>query len=120
AQMSRGGTATLARALEAAVRETGGEFRVMTEPKRLVVEGGRAVGVETTKGEFIRARKFVASSLNPHQTFLDLLGATLVPTQVRDLVNNFQYNLLAPLFALHLNLREPPRYTASMRHPELA
>src|SRR5262245_16827839 len=68
AQMSRGGTAALARALEAAVRETGGEFRVMTEPKRIVVEGGRAVGVETTEGEFIRARNFVASSLNPHQT----------------------------------------------------
>ena len=50
AQMSRGGTAALARALEAAVRESGGEFRVMTEPKRIVVEGGRAVGVETTEG----------------------------------------------------------------------
>ena len=120
AQMSRGGTAALARALEAAVRETGGEFRLMTEPKRIVVEGGRTIGVETTAGEFIRARKFVASSLNPHQTFLDLLDATLVPTQIRDLVNNFQYNLLAPLFALHLNLREPPRYTASRQHPELA
>ncbi|MET0818841.1 MAG: hypothetical protein ABWZ67_14855, partial [Solirubrobacteraceae bacterium] len=92
----------------------------MTEPKRIVVEGGRAVGVETTEGEFIRARKFVASSLNPHQTFLDLLDATLVPTPIRDLVNNFQYNLLAPLFALHLNLREPPRYTASRQNPELA
>ena len=32
----------------------------------------------------------------------------------------FQYNLLAPLFALHLNLREPPRYAASAEHPELA
>jgi phytoene dehydrogenase-like protein len=119
AQMSRGGTAAVARALEAAVRASGGEFRVMTEPKRIVVEAGRAVGVETTAGEFIRARKFVASSLNPHQTFLELLDAALVPTQIRDLVNNFQYNLLAPLFALHLNLRQPPRYTASTQHPEL-
>ena len=32
---------------------------------------------------------------------------------------SFQYNLLAPLFALHLNLREPPRYTLSAKHPEL-
>ena len=38
----------------------------MTEPKRIVVENGRAVGVETADGEFIRARHFVASSLNPH------------------------------------------------------
>src|SRR6478736_8374525 len=58
AQMSRGGTAALARALEAAVRESGGEFRVMMEPKRIVVEGGRTVGVETAEGEFIRARHF--------------------------------------------------------------
>ena len=61
----------------------------------------------------IRARSFVASSLNPHQTYLDLLDNTFVPSDVRDRVNGFQYNLLAPLFALHLNLREPPRYTAN-------
>ena len=120
AQMSRGGTAALARALEAASRAARGEFRLMTEPRRIVVEGGRAIGVETTDGEFIRAQHFVVSSLNPHQTFLDLLDQSLVPAEIRDHVNNFQYNLLAPLFALHLNLREPPQYLASAKHPELA
>ncbi len=119
AQISRGGTAALARALEAAVRESGGEFRMMTEPKRIVVENGRATGVETTDGEFIQAKQFVASSLNPHQTFLDLLDQNLVPAPLRDQVNNFQYNLLAPLFALHLNLREAPKYAASAQYPEL-
>lgn len=120
AQMSRGGSAALARALESAVRESGGDTRVMTEPKRILIEGGRAVGVETKEGEFIRARHFVASSLNPHQTFLDLLEESLVPRQIRDQVERFQYNLLAPLFALHLNLREAPRYKASAQYPELA
>ena len=120
AQMSRGGTAALARALEAAVRKTGGEFQLMTVPKRLVVERGRVIGVETADGEFIKARHFVVSSLNPHQTFLDLLDSALVPSELRDRVNGFQYNLLAPLFALHLNLREPPKYTASANYPELA
>src|SRR5215212_9775626 len=119
AQMSRGGSAALARALEVAARESGGEFRVMTEPKRIVVEGGRAVGVETAEGELIRARHFVVSSLNPHQTFLDLLDDALVPADIRDRVKRFQYNLLAPLFALHLNLREPPQYTASASYPAL-
>jgi len=119
AQMSRGGTAALARALEAAVRKTGGEFQLMTEPNRIVIESGRAVGIETTQGEFIRARHFVVSSLNPHQTFLDLLDSAHVPAEIRDRVNGFQYNLLAPLFALHLNLREPPKYAASANYPEL-
>ena len=43
-----------------------------------------------------------------------------MPREIRDRVKDFQYNLLAPLFALHLNLREPPQYTLSARHPELA
>ena len=120
AQMSRGGSAALARALEAAAREAGGEFQLMTEPRRIVVEGGRAIGVETKDGDLIRAKYFIVSSLNPHQTFLDLLDGALVPGEIRDRVNGFQYNLLAPLFALHLNLREPPKYAASAKYPELA
>ncbi len=120
AQMSRGGSAALARALEAAVRESSGEIRLMTEPKRILIEGGCAVGIETSEGEMIRARHFVASSLNPHQTFLDLIDDAFLPREIRGQAQGFQYNLLAPLFALHLDLSEPPRYRASADHPELA
>jgi phytoene dehydrogenase-like protein len=119
AQMSRGGTAALARALESAVLESGGEIRLLTEPKRIVVENGKAVGVETVDGEILRARQFVVSALNPQQTFLDLLGEDLVPRDIRDKAAAFQYNLLAPLFALNLNLREAPCYAAQKNHPEL-
>lgn len=119
AQMSVGGTAALAQALEASVRESGGDIRLMTEPVRIIAENGRAVGVETAAGEFVRARRLVASSLNPTQTFVDLLDEALVPREIRDRAERFQYNLLAPLFALHLNLTEAPRYQASAAHPEL-
>ena len=120
AQMSRGGSAALARALEAALRAGGGDIRLMTEPARIIVESGRAIGIETRDGERILARQLVASSLNPHQTFLELLDPSVVPGAIRDQAGQFQYNLLAPLFALNLNLHEPPRYTAAAAHPELA
>src|SRR5262245_49451655 len=120
AQMARGGSAALARALEAAVRETGGEIRLNAEPTRIVVDGGRAIGVETRDSEFIRAKHLVASSLNPHQTFLDLIDERFLPREIRERAQRFRYNLLAPLFALHLDLAEPPRYRASAEHPELA
>ena len=120
AQMSRGGSAALARALVAAVRATGGDIRLMTEPARIVVENGRALGIETRDGELIRARQLVASSLNPHQTYLELLDPSVVPGEIRQRAERFRYNLLAPLFALHLNLHEPPRYLAASNHPELA
>jgi phytoene dehydrogenase-like protein len=120
AQMSRGGSAALARALEAAMRASGGDIRLNTDPARIVVEGGRAIGIETREGEVILARQLVASSLNPHQTFLELLDPLLVPAEIRERTERFQYNLLGPLFSLHLNLHEPPRYTAAANHPELA
>jgi len=120
AQMSRGGTAALARALELAVREAGGKIRTLVTPSRIVVEGGKAVGVETAQGDMIRARQFVVSSLNPQQTFLELLEARHLPADYRAKAANFRYNLLAPLFSLNVNLREAPRYRAAEQHPELS
>jgi len=119
AQMSRGGTAALARALESAVREAGGTIRVLTEPRKIIVEGEKAVGIETKEGEVIRARHFVASSLNPHQTFIDLLDPDVLPQAFREKAKLFQYNLIAPLFALNLNLSEAPRYALAAKRPEL-
>ena len=83
------------------------------------MENGRAVGVETEEGDFFRARQFVASGLNPVQTFVDLLDPGALPLEWRQRAEKFVFNLLAPLFALNVNLREPPRYTAAERHPEL-
>jgi phytoene dehydrogenase-like protein len=119
AQMCIGGSANLANALVAAIVQSGGEVRLNTTPRKIHVENGRAVGVETEEGDFFRARQFVASGLNPVQTFVDLLDPGALPLEWRQRAENFVFNLLAPLFALNVNLREPPRYTAAERHPEL-
>jgi phytoene dehydrogenase-like protein len=70
-------------------------------------------------GDRIEASQFVASGLNPQQTFLDLIPADVTSAHLRERAAGFEYNLLAPLFALNLNLREPPRYAAAEQHPEL-
>ena len=119
AQMCLGGSASLARSLTSAVCETGGEIHLQVRVRRILVENDRAVGVETEDGNSIRARSFVASSLNPHQTFLDLLDKSAVPQSWRDKAEQFKYNLLGPLFGLYLNLQEPPAYHAFERRPHL-
>ncbi len=119
AQMCRGGSASLARSLVRAVNESGGEIRLRTTLKRMVVENDRVVGVETGTGEILRAKHFVASGLNPHQTFLELIDEEHTPKEWREKANNFQYNLIAPLFGLNLNLNEAPQYTATQQHPHL-
>ncbi len=120
AQMCIGGSARLADALAADIREHGGEIRTGAGIRAILMQSGRAAGVELATGERIEAKAFVASGLNPQQTFLDLLDADAVPPDVRERAGGFEYNLLAPLFALHLALAEPPRYKAAARRPELA
>jgi phytoene dehydrogenase-like protein len=109
AQMCRGGSANLARALVKAVEEYRGEIRLGVEPQRIHTEGGRVTGVETTAGQFFSARS-VASGLNPRQTFLDLLDPACLPASWRDKAAGFRFNVLAPLFSVNVELSAPPRY----------
>jgi phytoene dehydrogenase-like protein len=119
AQMCVGGSAALAHALVSAVTESGGEIQLQKAPRRILVEQGKAVGVETSDGSLYRARHFVVSGLNPQQTFLELIDEDLLPLDWRHKARQFKYNLIAPLFALCVNLREPPRYKAALKNPSL-
>jgi len=118
AQMCVGGSARLAEALVNNIREHGGEVRTSSEPRSILFRAGRACGVELVDGERISAR-FVASGLNPQQTFLKLIDADVAPAALREQATRFEYNLLAPLFALNLALREAPRYSAAESDPAL-
>jgi phytoene dehydrogenase-like protein len=119
AQMCLGGSAKLAEALVADIRSHGGEVRTSAEPRAILTRGGRACSVELASGERIEATRFVASGLNPQQTFLELLDGSTADSTLRSRAEKFEYNLLAPLFALNLALREPPQYAATERDPEL-
>src|SRR5262249_42129746 len=89
------------------------------EVRSILIRKDRAVGVALADGERIEAKAFIASGLNPQQTFLELMDADAVPHDTREQASKFHYNLLAPLFALNLALREPPRYAAAEKRPEL-
>ena len=119
AQMCRGGSVKLAEALAADIREHGGDVRTGVELRSILVNQGRTVGVELVDGERVETAGFVASGLNPQQTFLSLMAADAVPKKVQQQATGFRYNLLAPLFGLNLALDEPPHYTAAEQHPEL-
>ena len=69
---------TAARALEA----TGGELRVHAEVRRVLIEKGRAVGVELTDGEQVRA-PVVISDAGARNTYLRLVPDD-VPLPFRD------------------------------------
>ncbi len=119
AQMCVGGSGRLAEGLLAAIAEHGGEIRCNADLRRILMRQGRAAGIELATGEIITA-DCVVSGLNPQQTFLDYLPPDAVPADVRAHATRFDYNLLAPLFALNVALAEPPRWTAATQRPELS
>lgn len=120
AQMCVGGAAGLARALVAAVGKKGGRIELNVTPRQIVARHGRATAVDTDDGRRFVARRAVISGLNPGQTFLELLDPADCDPAWADKARKFQYNLLAPLFGLHLNLEAPPQYRAAQSEPELA
>ena len=119
AQMCLGGSARLADALVKDIEQNGGTIRCEIEIDRLLMNAGRVSGIELTDGEQIDSTGFVASGLNPQQTFLDLLPESEVAAELRAQAAKFRYNLLAPLFGVHVTSREPPDYSAAQTDPEL-
>jgi phytoene dehydrogenase-like protein len=69
---ARGGTGAISNAIASAAREAGVEIRTKATIERIKVKGGRAQGVVLSGGDEHDA-KIIASSLDPHRTFLKLL-----------------------------------------------
>ena len=120
AQLCRGGSQNLSRALGKSVAAGHGRIELNVLPRRIRVAGGRAIGVETDDGRYFAARRAVISSLNPGQTLLELLDEADCDPAWRQKAKKFEYNLLAPLFGLYLNLSEPPRYAAAEKNSAIA
>jgi phytoene dehydrogenase-like protein len=70
--LARGAMGGITQALRRAAEHFGAAVRTNTRVQRVLVRDGIAVGVETASGERIDARA-VASTLDAHHTFLELL-----------------------------------------------
>ena len=70
----RGGMGSITRAMAQSAEAHGATIRTNAEVRRVVVENGRATGVELVDGSIVRA-KAVASNADPKRTFLRLVDA---------------------------------------------
>jgi len=73
-----GGIGALSDALVRALEAEDGEVRYKAQVKRLLIDGGKTVGVELRSGEKITA-KVVLSSIDANTTFLKLVGEEYLP-----------------------------------------
>jgi phytoene dehydrogenase-like protein len=118
-QLCRGGSFNLARGLMETFIAAGGTFEPQVRIARIVVEGGRASGIALADGRTVRARQFVASTIDVHQTFEEMIGRDQLPDEFCRRLDGFQYTPWT-LFGLHLALHESPRFAAESFDPNLA
>ena len=81
-QLCQGGSFNLARGLMETFIVAGGRYQPQVNIARILVEGGKASGIVLQDGRTVRARQFVASTLDVHQTFETLIGREQMPAGV--------------------------------------
>jgi phytoene dehydrogenase-like protein len=104
----RGGMGQITALMAGAARERGALIRTAAPVARILVERGRACGVELVSGERIGAR-LVVSDVDPKRTFLALVGAAQLDERFLRRVRGLQTHVAAGL-KLHCALAEAPEY----------
>ncbi len=112
-RLCMGGSHRLSHAISRVIQETGcGHLRGSVRIKRITVRNGTANGVELDDGTIIEAEKAVVSSIDPHQTFLELVGEEHLPEHFVERVKEWKWEKWS-LCSLHAALEEPPDFACA-------
>jgi len=114
-----GGMGGITAAMARSAQSAGAKIRCGAEVKRILVEDGRACGVELTDGQTIRSR-LVISNADPKRTFLGLVDEAHIAPAVTAAIRKLESNHATLKF--HAAVRELPdfsRYLGANFNPEL-
>src|SRR5262249_22452044 len=87
---ARGGTGAISNAIADAAREAGVEIRTKSGIAKILVKGGRAIGVVLENGDEIYGN-VVSSSVDPKLTFLKMLDRNQIPDEFRASVEHYKF-----------------------------
>jgi phytoene dehydrogenase-like protein len=118
-QLCQGGSFNLARGLMETFIAAGGRFQPQVSIEKILIEGGKASGIVLHDGRTVRAKQFVASTLDVHQTFETMIGRDQMPAAFLKKLDGFQYTKWS-LYGLHLALHEPARLKSEAFDPNIA
>ena len=114
----KGGTRGVPDALVRVIQENGGSVFTGQSVAQILVEAGAARGVVLKDGREVIADRFVASSLDPVNTFLFLVGEDKLPEDVKERLAAYKFNETS-LFRVYLALKEAPVFEISKRNPAI-
>ena len=101
-----GGAFTLPRAFVRALKRSGGEIRLKSRVKRILIEAKKVIGVEMESGEEIRSG-VVISNADPEVTFGKLIGRERLSPRLKRKVDSVRYSTacISLYFATDMDLR---------------
>jgi beta-carotene ketolase (CrtO type) len=109
----RGGTGALTNALVKLVTSKGGVILTEQSVKRVIVDDGRAIGVQVADGKEYRAKKGVISNIDARRLFLDLvdpLALAQADPKLKDRVERRIVNNNETILKIDCALSETPRF----------
>src|SRR5438270_1872097 len=87
---SRGGTGAISNAIAAAAREAGVEIQTKCGISKIILQDGKATGVVTEAGDEFYGN-VISSSVDPHLTFLKMVGADQLPGEFVEEVQRYKF-----------------------------
>ena len=88
-----GGAGQLAAALVRRLESKGGEVRLSSGVRKVVIRNGRAVAVELVDGTTVDASKAIVADVGAPSLFLDLIGEDHLPPSTVSDIKRFQWDL---------------------------
>jgi phytoene dehydrogenase-like protein len=104
-----GGSHKFAGALAREVIKHGGLILEAATVDRILMQNGRAAGVELGHEGRTLYGKVVISTLDPQTTFVDLIGEEHLPDSLKHMVNEWAWDKWS-FNTVHIAAEEPPRY----------
>jgi phytoene dehydrogenase-like protein len=104
-----GGSHKFASALGREVVRNGGLILEAATVDKVLMENGRAAGVHIAHEDRILRAKAVMSTLDPHTTFLDLVGEEHLTPSMQESVKGWVWDKWS-FNTLHIAAEEPPKY----------
>jgi phytoene dehydrogenase-like protein len=104
----KGGIGAFSQALVSAFEDHGGQIRYGSPVTHLLIDKGKATGVQLKNGEKISAR-VVVSNLDAYATFIGLVGEDQLPSDFVHAVKEIEYQ--NGYIQVHMTLKEMPEFT---------
>lgn len=108
-----GGSSRIVDAFTRIIEQGGGAVLTDSEVARVIVDEGRATGVETTDGRRYQASRGIACNVTPGQLYGTLLAAETVPEKIAERASAYRFGRAC--MQIHIALSAPPQWAT----PEL-